>query len=134
MPHPRPGPGGPGPAPRSIMGEPWFDQLPAPPNGFGHHHFPPPFPPDPLHGPMGAHSYRGGGTRGEGRGIFFNNVQNMADYTSHVFNMDFSNGSSNSHLSNSDGMSSGGNYLLPLEQQMHQENNFMPNLQSSSIR
>ena len=124
MPHPRPGPG-------PMMGEPWFDRMPAPPKGFNHHPFPPPFPPDHFQGHMGARDYRGGGggsRGGEGRGVYFND---MADPHPHLFDMDFHNGPSNSQLSNSDGMSSGGNYLLPLDHQMHTDST---KVQSTSCR
>ena len=130
MPHP-----GAGPAPGPPMGEPWFDQMPAPPKGFNHHQFCPPFPPDHIHSQMGAHDYRGGGGRGdtrrEERDLFFNHQQGMADYHRPP---DFSNAASNSQLPGSGGMMSGGNYMLPPDQIIHPDSEIAPGLQFASCR
>ena len=95
-----------------MMGEPFFDHMSAPPNGFFNH----PFHPEPPHGHGGVHDYRGGGgSRGESRGAYFNN---MSDY--HM-PPNFSNepAAANCQLSSSDGMMSGGNYSLPPDGQIY---------------
>ena len=101
------------------MGEPWFDpSMQVPPKGFNH--FRHPYPPDHHPGHMGAPNYRGrGGNRREGGGVYFNDMHNMPVP---VFDVDFSaDGHSNSQLSNSDGMSAGGNFMIPPDHQMHPE-------------
>ena len=137
-PHGMPPPG-PGPRPGPMMGEPWFDQMPAPPpKGFNHHNLHPSFPPDQLHGHISAHDFRGrgrGGTRREERGLYFNNMQNMAaNYHQPMFDMDFSNGPLNSQLSCSDAMTSGGNYLLPPNHQLLLDSEFAPTIHSTPCR
>ena len=100
-----------------MMGEPWFDpSMPVPPKSFNH--FRHPYPP----GHMGAPDYRGRG--GKGGGMYFNDMHNMPVP---VFDVDFSaDGHSNSQLSNSDGMSAGGNFMIPPEHQMHPEGAKVP--------
>ena len=106
-----------------MMGEPWFDpSMPVPPTK-GFNHFRHPYPPDHHPGHMGAPNYRGrGGNRGEGGGVYFNDVHNMAVPPVFDFSAD---GHSNSQLSNSDGMSAGGNIMIPPDHQMHPEGSTM---------
>ena len=129
MPHP-------GHAP--VMREPWFDPMSAPPKSFNHHHYHHPYPPDHLHGhhSMGARDYRGGGGRGVG-GLYFNEQHNMVDYHTSVLNVDFANSNgplSNSQLSSSDGLTSGENFLLPHNHQIHPGSEFAARAQSVPCR
>ena len=50
--------------------------------------------------------------------MYFNDIHNIPPP---VFDVDFSDGHSNSRLSNSDGMTAGGNYMMPPDHQMHTE-------------
>ena len=112
---PPPGRGGPPPPVHGpMMGEsPFYDHMSAPPKGYFDH----PFRPNAPHGHMGAHDYRGtGGTRGEGRSTYFNNV---SDYHLPPFDMNFSKDPANCQSTSSDGMASGGNYPLPPDNRIY---------------